>query len=353
LNDLDGAITERAKQAGSIARIVDGNQALFLDAKPPRADVAIVYNPLAHFVGGRQRAAAYGGPQGEVVGIERDSLLGPHRALFPRNVPVDYVHIGAMTAGKLRQYKLVIFPYPLMIPEASAEVLTEYVRGGGTLVAEARLAWNNERGHASERIPGLGLWEIMGARETAIETAPNGRTTIRWDSSDVPGLAPGTILPARWYKETLEPVGPAARVVARFDDGTAAGIVSGFGRGKTLMLGSYVSAAAQSTPTPEAERLFAGLVEWAGVTLPIRVSGDIIEARHLESGRDALLFLFNHGRAATKSTVWLRRDRGEYDVRDLIDHRNISSHREQDGVSIAIALPPSGVQVVRMTPVLH
>ena len=73
LINLDGTITARAKLAGSIARVVDQHQALLLDARPPRAEVAIVYNPLAHFVGGRQRAAAYGGPQGEVVG---------HRARF-------------------------------------------------------------------------------------------------------------------------------------------------------------------------------------------------------------------------------------------------------------------------------
>ena len=98
LNQLDGTITERAKAAGAIARVVDANTALLLAARPARAEVAIVYNPLAHFVGGRQRAAAYGGPQGEVVGIERDSLLGAYRALFGRSVPVDYVHVDHLTA---------------------------------------------------------------------------------------------------------------------------------------------------------------------------------------------------------------------------------------------------------------
>ena len=125
---------------------------------------------MAHFVGGRQRAAAYGGPQGEVAGIERDSLLGVYRALFPRNVPLDYVHINELSAESLKQYKLVILPYPLMLPEAAAPVLTRYVEAGGTLVAEARLGWSNERGNASDRIPGMGLWELMGCRETAVQT---------------------------------------------------------------------------------------------------------------------------------------------------------------------------------------
>lgn len=350
LNHLDGTITDRAKAAGAVARVVDRNQSLFLEASPPRAEAAVIYNPLAHFVGGRQRSAAYGGPQGEVVGIERDSLLGPYRALFSTNVPLDYVHIDRLSAGKLRQYKLVIFPYPLMIPEQSARALTEYVREGGTLVAEARLAWNNERGYASDRIPGLGLWEVMGCREIAITTAPGGRTTIRWNSADLPGLAPDVVLPARWYKETLEPVSSNARVVAQFDDGTAAAVMSTYGKGRTLMLGSYVSAAAQSTPTPEAERFFAALLEWAGVMRPIRVSGAAMEARHLESGRDALLFVFNHGKEAARSEVWLRRAGGTYQAVDLLSGRNVPLSNANEGVTVAVEVGPSAVHVLRIAP---
>jgi beta-galactosidase len=349
LNHLDGTLTERAKTAGAIAQIVDRNQALFLDARPPRAEVAVIYNPLAHFVGGRQRAAAYGGPQGEVIGIERDSLLGPHRALFSRNVPLDYVHIDRLSIEKLRQYKLVIFPYPLMIPEHSVSALSEYVRGGGALVAEARLAWNNERGYASERIPGLGLWDVMGCREIAIATAPNGRTTIRWSSADLPGVPAGTVLPARWYKETLEPGSPNARVVAQFEDGGAAAVMSTYGKGKTLMLGSYVSASAQSTPTPESERFFAGLLEWAGVSLPVRVSGSQLEARHLESGNDALLFVFNHGKEAARSEVWLQRPRANYRALDVVSGRAARLTTAGDGVSIALELAPAAVRVLRVS----
>jgi beta-galactosidase len=346
---LDGTITERAKVAGEMARVVNQHQRLFLDATPPKAEVAIVYNPLAHFVGGRQRAAAYGGPQGEVVGIERDSLLGAHRALFPRNVPLDYVHVNHLSEEKLRQYRLVIFPYPVMMPEASGRLLADYVRDGGALVAEARLAWNNERGYASERIPGLGLWEVMGARETAIETAPGGRTSIRWSSDDLPGVAPGVVLPARWFKETIEPVGPSARVVARFEDGAAAAVMGTYGKGRTLMLGSYVSAAAQSTPTAEAERFYAGIVEWAGVTLPIRVTGAPLEARHLDSGNSTLLYLFNHGSEPARSEVSLRRERLDYVATDLVTGASVPVTAVERAVVVKVEIPPRGVRVLQLS----
>jgi beta-galactosidase GanA len=281
---LDGSLTDRARQAGAVARTVERHQRIFLDARPPRAEIAVIYNPLSHFVGGRQRQAAYGGPQGEVAGIERDSLLGIYKALWPLNVPLDFVHIDRISPESLRQYKLVYLPYPLMLPSASAGVLRAYVENGGHLVSEARPGWNDERGRASGVIPGLGLHEVFGAREDAIETAPQGRTRIAFEG--------GLDVPARWFKETLATSRGVVR--GRFDDGSAAAVEASLGSGKALLVGSYVSAAYHTTPSPGAARWFAGLLGWAGITAPLAVEGGA-EVRWLESGSGRLLFAFNHG----------------------------------------------------------
>ncbi len=227
---LDATITERARAAGAIARLVDRNQSLFLEARPPRAGVAIVYNPLSYFIGGRQRAAVASGSQGEVAGIERDSLLGIYRAVFPRNVPLDYIHVDELSEAVLKPYKLGILPYALMLPEASAPWLKTCLENGGALVAEARLGWSNERGNASDRIPGMGLWEVMGCRETAVQTAARGRTSLRWTGTEIPGLRQDDILPGRWYEETLQPLATDAHVVAQFPSGAPAAIVSRYAR---------------------------------------------------------------------------------------------------------------------------
>jgi beta-galactosidase len=263
-------------------------------------------------------------------------------------VPLDYIHIDHLSSDKLRQYKLVIFPYPLMMPEASAHLFREYVRDGGALVTEARLGWNNERGYAAEQIPGLGLAEVVGARETAIETAPNGRTELRWTGTDIPGVKRGDRLRGRWYQETLEPLGPQARVVAQFEDGSAAAVLSNYGKGKTLILGSYVSAAYQSTPTPEVERFYAGLLAWAGVVLPVAVSGAEFEVRSLESGNDVVLFIFNHGSEKAAGGVSVLLPTGTYTATDLVLGRSMPISREQQLVRLNVTLDPDGVQVVRL-----
>ncbi len=346
---LDGTVTERARVAGEIARVVDRNQALFLAGRPPQAEVAILYNPMVHFVGGRQRATAYSGPQGEVAGIERDSLMGIHRALFPRNVPVDYVHIHELSDALLKPYKIVFLSYPLMQPEASAGPLRRYVESGGTLVAEARLGWSNEHGYASERIPGLGLSEVMGCRETAVQVGARGRTSLHWIATEVPGLKPGETLPGRWYEETLESLGSAARVAARFANGDGAAIISRYGKGQTLMLGSYLSAAYESSPSAAAGRFFAGLLEWAGVTPLVPAAGKDIEVRTLQSGADILVFVFNHGKQAGEAGVSLRLPAGNYGASDLVEGQPVRLDRAGDLARFSRRLGPSEVWVIALS----
>jgi beta-galactosidase len=348
LIQLDGTITERARVSGSIAHVVDRNQKLFLAARPPKSQVAIVYNPLTYFVGGRQRATAYAGPQGEVAGIERDSMLGAYRALFPSNLNIDYVHINELSEEALKQYKLVILPYPLMLPEAAAAPLEVYVKQGGTLVSEARLGWSNEHGYASDRIPGLGLWRVMGCRETAVQTGAKGVTKLRWIGADMPGMKDGDLLPARWYEETLEPLSDAAKVVARFPDGAAAAVASSYGQGKTLLLGSYVSAAYVTTPTPETQRFYMGLLQWAGVPLPVTAKGGYVEARTLEAGDDTLLFVFNHDKQAVDAEVGIRLPAGAYHASDLVDNQPVKTVRVGQSVELKKHLESSAVWVVRL-----
>ncbi len=342
--ELDGTLTMRSREAGSIARVVDQNQRLFLDARPPQAEVAVVYNPLSYFIGGRQRQAAYGGPQGEVNGIERDAMMGIYRALYPSNVPLDFVHIREITAQSLGPYKLVLLPYPLMIPQSAAAALREYVRNGGALVSEARLGWNDERGTASPVIPGLGLSEVMGCRETAVQTGAAGRTSLEWK----PGEFTAEPVPGRWFEETLEPLGPQARVAATFPSGAAAAVVSTFGRGKTLMLGTSIGSAYETRRDAAAERFYRALLQWAGVEAPIRVDGATLEVRTLERGRDRLVFVLNHAKQPAEPAVTLRLPGAVYSARTLAgaaELENISG-----GVRLKGKIGAEDVWVVQLSP---
>jgi len=303
LINLDGTLTERARVAGSVAKAITSNQDLFLDAKPLAADVAIVYNPLSYFVGGRQ-PAPIAGAQGEVSAIQRNSMLGYYRALFPTNVPVDFIHIDEIAGGKAGAYKLIILPYPLMISEGAAKGLVDYVRNGGALVTEARAAWNDERGRAMEIIPGFGLNEVCGCRETAVQQTVSGKTEITTPTGKVRGSL---------YEEVLTP-SPSAHVLGTFADGSPAIVESKFGKGKMIAIGTFIGASFEGDRDDGTASFIRGLLDWAGVRRPFTAAN--VELRAMKSGDTTVLVAFNHG-DATASNILVAMSDGAYTIRDL------------------------------------
>jgi beta-galactosidase len=347
--NLDGTITERAREAGSVARLVSSNQKLFLEAKPIGAEVAIVFNPLPYFVGGR-RPIHVSAPQGEFVAIERNSMLGIYRALFPLNVPVDFIHINEVASGKASQYKLVFLPYPLMVSRPAARALVEYVRGGGTLVAEARAAWNDERGRATEIIPGSGLHEVCACRETAVQQTASGTTEITIAAADpsIPLLSPGDKVTGMGYQETLEPISERGRIVARFPDGGAAMVASNFGKGQMLTIGSFLGQSYEMERDENVAKLLRGTLDWAGVRRPIEVRGaSEVEVRVLDSGGGKLVVAFNHGAAPAEPVI--RISGSGKRLRELTGNQAVLFESRQGSVQWKQIIPPGGVRVFHLT----
>ena len=154
--ELDGSITDRARAAGAFAGIISRNPALFVPLRPRLSKVAILYNRLSYMVGGNTVAP------GNAV---RNSMMGFYRALFEQNVQVDFIHPDEIVAGRAADYQVIFLGYPLMLQQPVADAIKAFVKAGGTLISEARPAWNDERGYANERIPGAGLDEVFGVRE--------------------------------------------------------------------------------------------------------------------------------------------------------------------------------------------
>ncbi len=340
LINLDGTITERARWAGNVGKVVDANQQLFLNAKPVKAEVAIVYNPLSYMVGGRRPPYSMGA-QGESAVIERNSMLGTYRALFPSSVPVDFLHINDLAAGKANHYKLIYVPYPLMIDAPAGRAMREYVRQGGSLVSEARLAWNDDRGRATEVIPGFGLHEVCNCRETAIQQSPTGKTEMSM-AADFAGLKRGETLRGSLYLETLEPLSPAATVVARFGDGSPAIVSSTFGKGKMLTIGTFLGTAFEADRDEILGRFLRGLVDWAGVKNPVEAGDPDIEIRMLQSGNERLVFVFNHAEAP-KTAKFALALTGR--VRDVETGAAVDAISEGGRLRISREMPGNGVAV--------
>ena len=327
LINLDGTLTERSVNAGKIADVVNKNQELFLKGIPVKAKVGIVYNPLTQMVGGMQRR--------DYPAAMSQSLIGYFQSFANHNVPVDFIHREHIEKGELSQYKLIILPYPIMFTQEAAKELREFVSNGGYILAEARFGWNDERGFASEIIPGLGMHDIFGAREDEVRMRENVTFTINGDNHPVlKGFKSGDLLNGSLYSQSVKLLENSnAKVLATTYEGDPAIISSQYGKDEAILAGTYLNIANFSEIVPNNDKFFLNLLNWAKIKRPFTTSEDgrssnQIEVRLQDSDKGYLLFLINHSVNNETIEIDLKVDYdGIFTLRDVINEesKNINS----------------------------
>jgi beta-galactosidase len=336
LMPLNGQVTDRAKELGQTARFIEENKALILKSKPVDAEIAIVYNPDAPRVGGARGAPATTPGQGRGGVNYQESLTGYYRAFTENNVPIDFIHVRDLEAANLAHYKLILLPWPVILsPEAAAGIKT-YVAQGGSLVSEARLAWNSEHAYTADVIPGMGLSEVFGIAETKVVT----RTDVRMI------LDAGRELRGSQFAESVEllPAG-AARVLAYLEDGTPCVTTSTYGKGQTMFIGSFLSFGSRINSP-----FLLNLLDWAKVSRPFKTSQDgldpdtPLEARLHQNAGGYLLYLINHGAAAKPVTVNLNlSDDGQFSLTEIVHQQLVQSRSQNKVLTFSADLPAKQV----------
>ena len=351
LVELDGKVTERAEAGGRVARVITANKDLFLKALPARAEIAILYNPLSHMVGGQQSFTG----EGQTVGVNNlsESLQGVHRAFFERNIPVDFLHVRDLGTARAAGYKLIIAPYPVMMSQPHVKALADYVRDGGTLLTEARCGWVDEKGFSSPVIPGGGLHEVLGCREIEImPLAKTGVIEIKVADEAFPLLKPGDKLDSLFFEESLDVFGKASRVVATFPDGRPAVVAASHGKGRAIIVGSFLGSAYHHFKNPNNGKFFAGLAEWLKIVPPVRVTVSapdaVVEGRLLQGDGYALLFGFNRGEKPVTAKFAVKTDNVGATAVNLETNEAVPVVRDGDRAVVEKTLQPGEAWVVRM-----
>ena len=328
LVNLDGSLTERSRRAGETARAIAEHADLILASTPAPARVAVVFNPLVPLLGGEQ---AYGDRR-----AMHRAVAGYHRMFFERNIPVDFPSAREITAAGLRRYALVIVPCPILMTADMAAALEQYVSAGGHLFVEARPGWQDERGHGSPVLPGFGWDRLFGVRET--EVLPIRQATVTWN---------GRVFSTTTFLERFEIMDPAARVVARFDDGAPAAVERAEGKGRALLLGSF--AGERNATDPVAMHPLGDLLaDWAGLEGPALSSSSFVELRRLTAPQGELVLLFNHATQAARVDLRVDLGRVPRGIREIVGGGALPVPGGQTAFRLATEIPGEHVRVYRI-----
>lgn len=367
----EGSLTDRARRAGEIAKVVAKNAEFILSLRPAPAEIAILETPKSQII------AAGEGSDGQLL----ESLRGTYSALKSQGFPIDFVSDAEVLAGVLDNYKMLCLPFAYLLDKEVAAAIASWVREGGYLFAGMWCAMKDGFGFGQDIVPGLGLDAVFGSREARLDCISSRATeTVRdtvakWDIfmggpdilnkenilargrtemrvglplSEQGLLIRGDVLYGYQYK-SIQAVKPGARVIAAFDTEEPAVVLNKYGKGAGLLFGSF-PARENDFADDGLAHLLGDFAHLAGVTAPVTVQGRgsrQIEAKLLVDEQSALLVILNSEHESREVVATLARtDFGK--ASDFLTGAELM-FRPGDHPHMSISVPARDVRVVKLT----
>lgn len=274
-------VTEIGREIGAIGSLIAGTRVV--------AEAAIVTDYDNEWDG---EADLYHGP------FAQASQLAWFTALQGAHVPVDALYLRPRTTlADLARYRLLVYPHPAILTAETAGLLTDYVRGGGTIVFGARTGYKDLTGQvAMEPLPGpvaelCGVTVIDSTRIAQGEAGPR----LTWT-----GIF-GPVTHAGGFNEVLQVDAPGARVLAEYADdyytGSPALVQNVVGDGSVFFFGAVFNV-----------DIAARLIGLAGLTSPVADWLELppeveLAIRERPETGERFVFLLNYGASEAAITV--------------------------------------------------
>jgi beta-galactosidase len=290
LNDYHNRPNRRLEEAARIARELEKLGARIV-ATTPAAQVAIVADYDNEWDG---ELDGWHGP------YTRQSVLAWFAALQYRHIPADALYLRpAVALDDLAKYRVLVYPHPAILTDATADLLAAYVRQGGTIVFGARTGYKDGSGQCYMRpLPGP-VAELCGVtisdftRIGPHESVPS----LRWRGADGPAVT------ADAFNDILQIEAAGAQVLAEYAGGYYAGapalVRNSVGAGSAYYYGAVFNQAAASALLDRLG-LASPLEDWIELPRPI----ELCIRENPDSGV-RLIFLLNY--SDTAQTISLRK----------------------------------------------
>lgn len=285
-----------------------------LDGETSAPRIAIFHSPSSEMWERAPNASRYGSTGMKSRGrfTEKEMI---YTALAYDQFDADF--LPEWETGRLDQYAVLYVVDP-HVPQAAREPLRAWVAQGGTLCLFAEAAQLNEYNEPADFLADdLGL--PISVRSMAYRNSlpwdlyPTGELMklpalgqMRWHAHEQEALATFDVLARREVLDLAD-----ATVLGRYEDGTVAALEIPYGKGRIIRMGTAVGLtyARDAQPTFErghldvaAARVFPEAiadvlrypVHSAGLTRPLHITQDHVDARMFQNGSRTLLVLVDY-----------------------------------------------------------
>lgn len=274
----DGSETERARYHAGWAEVWQHHAELINGASVVGGRAAVLFD-------NRLRRAS-------VVSRSNDwdetGWEGAVKLLWDLNIPLD-AWMPAHGALDPEKYRLLLIPAAEFMCEELAAAIAEYVREGGTVLAETPFAFKDLNNMLCRTTPNFGLDQVFGVsindRECR-ETAPQ----IRYPAGEAPVYF-------FWSRCNVS----SAEILVRYSDGTPFLTANRYGKGRAVLAGSEIFSQYIKSPSPAASEYLRKLVLECDVHRTARLfregrelTAAGLEVSHLRGGEGDLVIIANY-----------------------------------------------------------
>ncbi len=339
LDGWDGMADARRAAMAQTGTFIDAHDKLIDAYQPDPTRVGVLFVPDAYLLdwsdaGNAWRAVA--------------AVNGYARTLENLNVPYDFVE--ARHLDRLGELKVLLVPWPLLLPESTRKAIVTFVRNGGTVFIEGEADAFDEQGFYSypdERT----LARALGIRDQGRRILAEGAT--------LPVEIDGQVLelPVEGFLTPLTATGQA-ETLAHGPDGEALMVRKSLAKGTVYYLGTFAGGRYWNEPNRALERLVEHVVAGADALPALDVTADgegVLQWRTGLSGRQRLLWLINGGPERTVHVTdragLLARKRKVTDISagaDLAGQAEIPVASVNGSRTFAVAVPAGGYKLLKL-----
>ena len=321
LVNADGSTTSRSEAVSRFTQALAGSASFLNHAEPLPARVAILYNRENLVLGSIDHS-------NDRVML---SLLGCHRALCERQIPVDFINEDDLKSGAVNHYAVLYLPYCYAIDDDCVAALRKFVSDGGTVWADGPVAWKKEYGQVRPEIPG-GLTDVFGVKvedilptEGAFALTPQDRQA--GDEMRLPLTLCG------------------ADVLAKDAQGRPVATLQHYGKGKVYFYGTALALGYHRHPDSQAGDWIAAPVHAATREMSVSATTDAkrVFFRGLKCPEGLAAILTNPG---DECSVLVSFRGSVRNVKNVLTSEDLKVDKHEDVSEITVKVPAGGVTIL-------
>jgi beta-galactosidase len=276
-----------------------------------------------------------------------ESIAGIFKALYEGSITVDILRMDReINLEVLKSYKILFLPFQIVMRQEIADMLKEYVKMGGTVVADARTATMNEFDFAYRINPGAGLDTLFGAVRTDWVGQKNyWKVMINKNGGDFSYTVDG-----KYFRDQLHIIDKTDVLGTFAEDGAPAIIKHPFGKGVAILSAIPLGASYYGKSENPINKLLQSFTKDAGVLTDARfISKDesFVDLKVHSAGNTKIVYAINHEDHSKLGVIEISAGAHKTkSVKNIVSNESMQFEQNDGVVSIPVSIAKQTAQVI-------